>query len=207
MNITVRKATENDADAVADAILVSSRAGKKIGIFDLIFETSEDAALTERLRALALTQTKSYCHHSNFLLASGGQKYSGTICGYEPRMATHETFTKALSEIGVDEGYQERIATYLLVKPEVDRQTWVLDFMTVSQGCEPLPVFAELLKKSLLSARLKGYRKAQTMVEIGSFDNQILYEKLGFKVIDEKRSELYADQFGRAGIKRLQMAL
>lgn len=207
MNITVRKATENDADVVADAMLVSSRAGKKIGIFDLIFETSEEAALKERLRALALTQTKCYCHHTNFLLASGEQTYSGTICGYEPRMATHETFTKALSEIGVDEGYQERIATYLLVKPEIDRQTWVLDFMTVSQGCEPLPVFAELLKKCLLGARLKGYRKAQTMVEIGSYDNQILYEKLGFKVIDEKRSELYADQFGRAGIKRLQMAL
>jgi ribosomal protein S18 acetylase RimI-like enzyme len=207
MNITIRKATEKDTDVVADAMLVSSRAGKKIGIFDLIFETSDDEKLKERLRALALTQTKSYCHHSNFLLASGEQKFSGTICGYEPRMATHDVFTKALSEIGVDGGYQERIAAFLVVQPEIDRQTWVLDFMTVSQGCEPLPVFAELLKKSLLSARLKGYRKAQTMVEIGSLDSQILYEKLGFEVIDEKRSELYEDQFGRAGIKRLQMVL
>jgi hypothetical protein len=207
MNITIRKATESDADVVADAMLVSSRAGKKIGIFDLIFETSDDAKLTEQLRALALTPTKSYCHYSNFLLASGGRKFSGTICGYEPRMATLEALTKALSEIGVDGAYQERIANYLLVKPEIERQTWVLDFMTVSEGCEPLPVFAELLKKSLLSARLKGYRKAQTMVEIGSSDSQILYEKLGFEVIDEKRSELYADQFGRPGIKRLQMVL
>ena len=72
---------------------------------------------------------------------------------------------------------------------------------------EPLSVFAELIKKSLLTARLKGYRKAQTMVEIGSSDTQILYEKLGFEVIDEKRSELYSDQFGRAGIKRLQIRI
>jgi len=207
MKITVTKATESDADIVAEAMLASARAGKKIGIFDLIFETSDEAVLAERLRELVLTQTKSYCHIGNFLLAWEDGRFAGTVCGYEPRLATHDVFTKALAEIGVDEGYQERIATYLLVKPETDRQTWVLDFMTVSDGCEPLPVIAELLKKSLLTARLKGYRKAQTMVEIGSYDAQILYEKLGFGVMDEKRSELYAEQFGRAGIKRLQMLL
>jgi len=207
MNITVRKAEESDSAALAQAILSSSRAGKKIGIFDLIFETSDNALLIERLQALTVTQTKSYCHFSNFLLASGGEKVSGTLCGYEPRVATHDVFTKALAEIGVDDQYQERIATFLLVEPEIDRQTWVLDFMTVSEGCEPLPVFRELLKKSLLNARLKGYRKAQAMVEIGSSDTEILYEKLGFDVIDEKRSELYAQQFGRSGIKRLQMVL
>jgi len=207
MNISVRKASESDAAMLAHAMLVSSRAGKKIGIFDLIFETTDDAKLLDRLAALTLTRTKSYCHYTNFLLASGGQKFSGTICGYEPRLATHEVFTAALAELGVDEGYQERIATFLLVEPDADRQTWVLDFMTVSDGCEPLPVFSELLKKSLLTARLKGYRKAQTMVEIGSYDTEMLYEKLGFEVMDEKSSELYAQQFGRAGIKRLQMVL
>jgi len=207
MNITVRKSAESDATILAQAMLVSSRAGKKIGIFDLIFETSDETELTERLEALVRTQTKSYCHFSNFLLAVRGEKIAGTLCGYESRVATHEVFTKALAELGIDEGYQERIATFLLVESGLDRQTWMLDFMTVSEGCEPLPVVSELLKKSLLTARLKGYRKAQTMVEIGSSDTEILYEKLGFEVKDEKRSELYAQQFGRAGIKRLQMVL
>lgn len=207
MDLLVRKASESDSEVLAKAMLLSSRAEKKIGIFDLIFDTTDDAKLLDRLAALSCTRTKSYCHYENFLLASGNQQFSGTLCGYEPRLATHEVFTNALAEIGVDDGFQERIATYLLVKPEVDRQTWVLDFMTVSEGCEPLPVFAVLLKKSLLTARLKGYRKAQTMVGIGSYDTEILYEKLGFEVMDEKRSELYAEQFGYAGIKRLQMML
>lgn len=207
MHITIKKATEGDAELLAQAILKSSRADKKIGIFDLIFEADDDVALTDKIRQLVTAGTKCYCHYSNFLLASGGQKMSGTICGYEPRVATREVFSKALSEVGVDERYLERIATYLLVEPAIDRQTWVLDFMTVTEGCEPLPVFAELLKKSLLTARLKGYRKAQTMIEIGSSETEILYEKLGFEVIDEKRSELYAEQFGRPGIMRLQMAL
>lgn len=207
MHITIKKAAAEDAALLAVAILKSSRAEKKIGIFDLIFETNDDALLKEKISELVTTDTKCYCHYSNFLLASGGQKMSGTICGYEPRVATRDVFTKALSEVGVDEGYIERTATYLVVEPETDRQTWVLDFMTVSKGCEPLPVFAELLKKSLLTARLKGYRKAQTMIEIGSSETEILYEKLGFEVMDEKRSELYAEQFGRPGIMRLQMRL
>ncbi len=207
MQITVRKASDADRERVARAMLDSSRAGKKIGIFDLIFETDDDAQLMHRLSALAVTETKSYCHISNFLIASGAQKHAGVLCGYEPRIATHEIFSRALAELGIGPDYQERIATYLLVEPEIDRQTWVLDFMMVTPGCEPLPVFEALLKKSLLTARLKGYRKAQTMVEIGSVDTELLYEKLGFEVIDEKRSELYADQFGRPGIKRLQMTL
>lgn len=208
MDITVRNAAETDAGVLARAMLKSSRAGKKIGIFDLIFETSDEEALLGYLSRLAVTETKSFCHYSHFLLASaGGEKVSGTICGYPSKIATHEVFSAALAELGIDEGYLERIATFLLVEPEVNRQTWMLDFMTVTEGCEPLPVFALLLKKSLLTARLKGYRKVQTMVEIGSADTEILYEKLGFEEVDEKRSELYAEQFGRAGIKRFQMAL
>lgn len=207
MDITVRKATESDIELVAWAMLESSRAGKKRGIFDLIFETNERDSLLGRLKALAATQTKSFCHYSNFLIAQAGAQSVGTLCGYEPRIATSTVFTEALAEIGVDEDYQERIAAYLLVVPEVDRQTWVLDFMMAVAGYEPLTIFEPLLKKSLLTARLKGYRKAQTMVEIGSVDWELLYKKLGFKAVDEKQSELYVEQFGRPGIKRLQLNL
>lgn len=207
MQTTVRQATEQDIARVADAILTSSRAGRSRGIFDVIFEESDDGALHDRVAALCLSETRSYCHYTNFLIAERSGTTVGTLCGYEPRRATLEQFSKALSEVGIDEDYKERIAAYLLVAPAIDRQTWVLDFMTVDKGVDPLPVFEILLKKSLLTARLKGYRKAQTMVEIGSFDAQKLYEKLGFSVIDEKRSDLFEELFHRPGIKRLQMTL
>jgi len=207
METTVTQATEANAAYIARAVLTSSRAGKAFGLFDVIFEEGDETVLLGRIEALCKTASRSYCHYSHFLIAMQGGKAVGTLCGYEPRLATQEQFSKALSEVGVDEAYKERIATYLLVAPEIDRQTWMLDFMTVEPTVEPLPVFAALLKKSLLTARLKGYRKAQTMVEIGSFEIEMLYEKLGFDVKDEKRSELYERQFHRTGIKRLQMAL
>jgi ribosomal protein S18 acetylase RimI-like enzyme len=207
MNITVRKASEADIDIIAQALIESSRGGKKIGLFDLVFNTSDDLLLLSHLKKLALTSTKSYCHFSNFFIAVSNGVTAGTICGYEPRIATHEIFSKALEEIGFDETYHERIAAYLLCEGEVDNKTFVLDFMLIKPEFKSLDIFKELIGKSMLTARLKGYRKVQTSVEIGSVETEMIYKKLGFDIIDEKRSEYYKEQFDRAGIMRLQMIL
>ncbi len=207
MSITVRKASEADIDIISQALLESSRGGKKIGLFDLVFNTSDNETLLTHLKHLALTSTKSYCHFSNFFIAVENGIVLGTICGYEPRIATHEIFSKALEEIGFDETYHERIAAYLLCEGEVDNKTFVLDFMLIKPEFKSLDVFKELIGKSMLTARLKGYRKVQTSVEIGLVETEMIYKKLGFSVIDEKRSEYYKEQFDRAGIMRLQMIL
>jgi hypothetical protein len=207
MAITVRKAMEADIDIIAQALLESSRGGKKIGLFDLVFNTSENDTLLENLKRLALTSTKSYCHFSNFFIALSDGVTAGTICGYEPRIATHEIFSKALEEIGFDETYHERIAAYLLCEGDMDNKTFVLDFMLIKPEFKSLDIFKELIGKSMLTARLKGYRKVQTPVEIGLVENAMIYKKLGFTVIDEKRSEYYKEQFDRPGIMRLQMIL
>jgi len=207
MAITVRKASESDIDLIAQALLESSRSGKNIGLFDLVFNTSDDELLLGHLKHLALTTTKSYCHFSNFFIAMSGGNSVGTICGYEPRIATHEIFSKALEEIGFDESYHERIAAYLLCEGEVDNKTFVLDFMLVKPEFKSIDVYKELIGKSMLTARLKGYRKVQTSIEIGSAENELIFKKLGFEMIDEKRSEYYKEQFDRPGIMRLQMIL
>ena len=207
MNITVRKAQESDALFIAEALLESSRSGKKVGIFDFIFNTSDKTTLLEFLQKFTLTTTKSYCHFSNFMIAVVDGINVGTICGYEPRIATHDIFARALEEVGIDESYHERIAGYLLCEPEIDNQTWVCDFMVIKPEFKSFEILKELVRKSMLTARLKGYRKVQTMVEIGSVETEIIYKKLGFGVIDEKRSDYYEEQFGRAGILRLQITL
>ncbi|MDD3769066.1 MAG: acyl-CoA acyltransferase [Sulfuricurvum sp.] len=207
MALTVRKASETDIEMIAQALLESSRAGKRVGLFDLVFNTSDEEALLGHLKRLALTSTKSYCHFSNFFVAVAGNQNAGVICGYEPRIATHEIFSKALEEIGFDESYHERIAAYLLCEGEVDNKTYVLDFLYVKPEFKTVDVYKELIGKSMLTARLKGYRKVQTSIEIGSAETEMIYKKLGFGVIDEKRSEYYKEQFGRAGIMRLQLSL
>lgn len=207
MKVTVRKATEADTVIICKALLESSRAGKRVGLFDFVFQTSDDAQLLDYLKRLTTASTKCYCHYSNFFIATSGTTSVGTICAYEPRIATHEAFAKALEEIGIDESYHERIAGYLLCEPEVDNQTWVLDFLMLEDAYKSIENYKELVTKSMLPARLKGYRKVQTMIEIGSVETELMYKKLGFALIDEKRSDYYEEQFSRAGLMRLQVLL
>jgi len=207
MNIKIRKATEKDAPLLAQSILESSRSGKKKGLFDVIFGTTDTSKVLEQLEKLTTTTTKSYCHYSNFLVASVDDVDAGSLCGYEPRIATHEIFAKAMEELGFDNSYEERLSSYRLVEPEFDKKTFLLDFMAVKDEFHEFSVLKELVQKSLLTARLKGYRIVQTMIEIGSVEAIMVYKKLGFSEIDERRSEFYEQEYGRPGIVRLQIHL
>lgn len=207
MNIKIRKATETDAPLLAQSMLESSRSGKKKGIFDVIFNTGDKAELLTYLEKLTTTETKSYCHFSNFLVASVDGVDAGFLCGYEPRIATHEIFAKAILELGCDGSYEDRLTSYRLVEPQFDKKTFLLDFMAVKDEFHEFSVLKELVQKSLLTARLKGYRIVQTMVEIGSVETIMVYKKLGFTEIDERRSKHYEEEYGRPGIVRLQIHL
>ena len=207
MGIKVRKATQADAPFVAQAIMASSRAGKKRGVFDLIFQCDSTDVLSQKLQSLSITQTKSFCHHSNFLIAEDNGARVGTLCGYEPRIATQEIFAKALKELDIDESYQERIASYLLCMPELDRQTWVLDCIEINNKTHELSILKELVQKSLLTARLKGYRKVDVVFEIELVDMKMKFEKLGFQYKDEKKSDYYFETYGRKGLMRMSMQL
>ena len=207
MNIKVRKATEKDAPLLAQSMLESSRSGKKKGVFDVIFDTTDQNKLLERLEKLTTTQTKSFCHFSNFMIATVDGVDAGSLCGYEPRLATYEIFTKAMGELGCDGSYEDRLLSYRQVEPEFDKKTFLLDFMAVKDEFHEFSVLKELVQKSLLTARLKGYRIVQTMVEIGSVETVMVYKKLGFSEIDERRSEHYEEEYGRPGIVRLQIHL
>ena len=207
MNIKIRKATENDAPLLARSMLESSRSGKKKGLFDVMFDTIDDKALFERLENLTTTKTKSFCHFSNFLVATVDGVDAGFLCGYEPRIATYDIFTKAMAELGCDGSYEDRLFSYRQVEPQFDKKTFLLDFMAVKKEFHEFSVLKELVQKSLLTARLKGYHIVQTMVEIGSVEMLMVYKKLGFSEIDERRSKHYEEEYSRPGIVRLQIHL
>ncbi len=205
--IDVRKATPVDSKFLASCMLKSSRAGKSVGIFDLIFEQNDDERLLGVLEELITSQIKTYCHYSNFLIADIDAQSVGTLCNYEPRIATSEMLAKALEPFGVREKYEEYSSLVSLCSFETDKRTWMLDFLVEKDGYSDLLIVRELLKKSLLTATLKGYRIIHTMVEIGSADILLMYKKLGFKVIDEKKCEVFKENFGRSGIALLELHL
>jgi hypothetical protein len=199
MSIKIRQATQEDREFLAKMILQSSRAGKKDGIFDIIFEGKSEEDLLKKLSDLTKTEARSHCHYKNFLIAEMDNKSVGTLCSYEPRISNQETFIKALSEIGCDDA-QESLNVIYSCDFGLNRSTLMFDFMEELEGFIDVGVLKALMQKSLLTARLKGYRIAQTIIEIGSLESELSYKKLGFNVVEQKECELYKEKFGRKGL-------
>jgi N-acetylglutamate synthase-like GNAT family acetyltransferase len=200
MSIKIRKAIESDSPFLALMILQSSRAGKKDGIFDMIFETNKNDEILAKLEALTKTTAKTHCNYNNFLIAEVDGKKVGSLCSYEPRIATKQSFIDALNEVGCGEHISESLEVLYACDFGLNKRTLMFDFMEELEGFIDVGVLKALMQKSLLTARLKGYRIAQALVEIGSLETQLYYKKLGFSKVDEKECEIYREKFGRAGL-------
>ncbi len=200
MSIKIRKALSGDAPFLAQMILQSSRAEKKVGMFDLIFGSKSDKEILKDIEKLTCTTAKNHCHFSNFLIAEIDGKSVGTLCSYEPRIATKDAFLDALKEIGCDDCSKDFLEISDACDFELNKRTLIFDFMEELDGHMDVGILKSLMQKSLLTARLKGYRIAQTIVEIGSLETLLYYKKLGFKEIRQKECELYKEKFGRAGL-------
>lgn len=194
----IRTAKAEDAKFISWAILESSRAGKKQGLFDLIFSPAPD--ISKSLEKLITHDVKTICHYSNFLIAEVNGNQAGVLCSYDGYKISWENMSGALETMGCQGDYKERISAYLLCEPEVEKHTIVLNFMITKEEFRGLGVVKALVKKVLLTARLKGFRRAQTDIEIGSIETQLAYEKMGFSKKEEKKSDYYLEVFGRPGI-------
>jgi len=203
MSIKIRKAVVNDASFLAQMILQSSRAGKKEGIFDLVYQAKDDKALLTFIEKLTQATVKNHCHYDNFLIAEVDGKSVGTLCSYEPRIATKQAFIDALIDSGALENVSEILEVVYSCDFNLNNRTLMFDFMEELEGFIDVGVLKALMQKSLLTARLKGYRIAQAIVEIGSLETILFYKKLGFKQVEEKECELYRERFGRIGLTLL----
>ena len=205
MSIKIRKATTGDLKFLAQMMLQSSRAGKKIGLFDLVFNTTNDVEILEYLEALSQTTVKNQCHYSNFLIAELDGKSVGTLCSYEPRISTKQTFVDGLKEIGCKEDVSDSLEVMYNCDFDLNNRTLMFDYMEELEGFIDVGVLKTLMQKSLLTARLKGYRIAQSIVEIGSLETLLFYKTLGFKEVKERECELYREKFGRNGLVLLSI--
>jgi hypothetical protein len=129
----------------------------------------------------------------------------GSLCSYEPRKATKEVFIKALEEVGCTSDIADTLEIFYECDLNVRRTAILFDFMEELEGFIDVGVLKALMQKSLLTARLKGYSIAQTIIEIGSLESELFYKKLGFSVVDEKECERYKESFGRNGLKLLSV--
>ena len=205
MSILIKQATADDASFLAQMILQSSRAGTKDGLFDVLFAMDDDAVVLQKIEQLTQTNAKSHCHYKNFLIAQMDGQFVGTLCSYEPRIATKETFIEALKEIGCGEEINKPLEVVYSCSFDTNKSRLMFDFMEELEGFIDVGILKALMQKSLLTARLKGYRIVRTIIEIGSLESEHFYKKLGFEIVEQKECDSYREIFGRAGVMLLAM--
>jgi hypothetical protein len=205
--IDIRKASADDSRFLAMSMLKSTRSGQKTGVFDLIFDEQNDELLLKKLEQLITSQTKVYCHYSNFLIASIDGKDVGTLCNYEPRISTTAILEESLLQIGISLRYVQSAEEIPPCMLQADKRVWMLDFFVIQENHGGVEAIKALLKKSLLTASLKGYRVARIIIKAGSADTILIFKKLGFNLVLEERCELLRDNFEYSGVSVMEMHL
>ena len=97
----------------------------------------------------------------------------------------------------------ERTQPFLSCAPEEAEGAWVLENVATSPEFRRRGLIDTLLRRALQEGCERGFGLAQIGVLIGNSAAQRAYEKVGFKVVDEKRTSAFEATFGCPGIRRL----
>jgi translation initiation factor 4G len=209
MNIKIRPARPDDASFLAWVILISGRAHVQRGIWEVILGGTEEECLVF-LRKLVVTKTPHLFHHSCFLVAEVEGRPVAGLGGYDPKSLGYPTLRKAINEVvykigfsGPDSEAMKRSQKVLSCIPEDVEGAWVVDSVAAVPEFRRQGITSELLEEMLEKGRGQGFRRAQINIYIGNIPAQRLYEKHGFKVVDEKRHSDFEKEIGSPGMARL----
>ena len=213
MSILIRNARTEDADFLAAVILRAGRAHVRKGIWDVILGGTDDENRSF-LRLLTVTGKPHLFHHSFYQIAEVDRTPAAALGGYDPQTAGYSALREAMPEAirgsgrnGLDPESQGRMARVLPCIPESLEGAWIIDSVaTLPEYCGR-GLAGKLLESIMDRGRDLGFRLAQINIYIGNTPAQRLYEKHGFKIIDENRCADFEQEIGSPGMAWMTRAL
>jgi GNAT superfamily N-acetyltransferase len=210
MSTRIRPARPDDAPFLATVMLLAARSHLKRGPWDIAFEDRVEDCLAF-LGRLALTKTRSWFHHSGFIVAEVDGRAAAALCGFDPREAGTPALMQAVQEVAIEIGWTEadlgavekRVEPTLTCMPEETEGAWIIENVATLPEFRRRGLIHVLLEEILEKGRHGGYQLAQTAFMIGNTPVQRAYEKVGFKIVDEKRHPDFEAALGSPGIARL----
>lgn len=209
MDIKIRAARADDADFLSWLILTAGRAHVKKGIWEVILGMPEEQCLYF-LKLLSVTKIPHYFHYSCYLLADVEGCPVAGLGGYDPAISGNPALWKVLPEVFQEvrgsspdaymNGSPPRILNCI---PASVKGAWVIDSVAAVHEFRRKGIVSKLLKEILLKGRQQGFKSAQINIYIGNVAAQRLYEKHGFKILDEIRDPYFETQIGSPGMARM----
>jgi ribosomal protein S18 acetylase RimI-like enzyme len=210
MAINIRPANRDDADFLAQATLLASRGHLGCGVWDLIVHTDEANRL-EYLKRLAVTEPLSPYHYQSYLIAEVDGHLSATLSGFDMRNSGWAAMGQAMSKVQEDLGWTEAdlaalrqrlVPAWSCFLPEIGAD-WRIDNVATIPEYRRRGLADMLVNEMVQEGINRKCKLAQIELLIGNDAAQITYEKVGFRVLDEKRSPEFAGALGAPGLRRL----
>ena len=212
-HLRIRSADRGDSRFVAWVIQEAARSHLPAGVWD--FALPDPDRRIDFLDALASAEARSFFSYQGFLIAELDGSPASALSGYEPAKALGQTMTdaniEAFAQVGLSEQelalFGERMKMITGAMPETPEDRWVVEWVATAPGFRGRGLAQKLLLEILERGRGLGYAGAQIAFLIGNTPAQRIYERVGFKVVDEKRDPDFEAALGCPGIARMHLDL
>jgi ribosomal protein S18 acetylase RimI-like enzyme len=210
----IRRATLADVDFLAWVMLAASRGHSPRGVWDLVIG-ADDAGCLEYLKRLAMAEPRSLCHYESFHVADVDGQPAAALCEFAFAdggwALAHEATANvqralAWSEADVaasDERFAPAWACFL---PDAGAD-WCIENVATLPQYRRCGLVDALMHAAIQEGVERRCKLAQITILIGNDAAQAAYEKRGFKVHDERRSEEFEAATGSPGFRRLLRTL
>lgn len=213
MEMKIRSALPEDASFLAWVMLAAGRAHVQRGIWEVVLEEPEEKCL-KFFRCLLTTANPHLFHHSCFLLAEVAGRPAAGLGGYDPLTHGNPALYIALPEAFRKSGLQpngrlngpESPRIVECVPPTIEG-AWVIESVATLPEFRRKGIVDRLMVEIIEEGRKRGFRRAQINIYIGNEPALRVYQKHGFRILDERRDPYFESQIGCPGMARLVRGL
>ena len=212
----IRDARSEDARFLAEVCLVAARSHVPTSFWDLLIPASgDDAPIEAFLSQLLVAPARSWWHHAHFIVSESGGAPAAALSGFaasDPEVRAPEVaLVEAIREHGWTEeqiqGAFVRAAPFLTCNTPPDSEAWLVENVATRAAHRRQGHIARLLPEILERGRRRGHTRAQLTLMIGNTSAQYAYERVGFRIVSDKRHPDCEAAIGCPGLAKMECPL
>lgn len=207
----IRPAMPEDSPSVARLIYVAGQGHLEPSIYDLLIPGPPGATgeRLEMMERLLKAEARSWFHHAYYDVVEMDGRVAASLCSFSKEEGRGRWLVGALREVGWSDAdlsaMGERMRPVIRVQPRIPRSAWVIENVAASGEFRRRGLVNALLERAVEKGRERGHTHFQIGCVVGNEPARGAYEKVGFRVTEEKTDEEFQRIFGSPGIWRLTM--
>ncbi|HXL98515.1 MAG TPA: GNAT family N-acetyltransferase [Rhizomicrobium sp.] len=205
--VTLRPASEADADFLAWTIFTASRGHLARGWFDIVLARPESFCL-DFCRRLTLAKARSWWHWSLFHVAEVDGAPASALCVFGDESvydASADAMAEASRGSGLSREQHKQLwprGAFILSCTTGEDGAWTIENVATRPEHRGRGVTQALLQRGLELGRAAGFHRAQISFLIGNLAGERAYAKAGFTFAEEARAPEFEAAMAVPGLKR-----